>query len=88
SEPIDYDAHLYSKTQRDDLGLSEAVWEHTNQLENICQAEITYNQSLLPKFKTPNNTQSKQYLWQILETKLNDLNLNQQHFETYKQRLL
>ncbi|MEB6169190.1 DNA polymerase III subunit alpha [Staphylococcus pseudoxylosus] len=88
SEPIDYDAHLYSKTQRDDLGLSEAVWEHTNRLENICQAEITYNQSLLPKFKTPNNTQSKQYLWQILETKLNDLNLNQQHFETYKQRLL
>ena len=48
----------------------------TDEIAQLCTAELNYHQSLLPQFQTPNGELSKTYLWQKLEEKLNYLNLN------------
>lgn len=48
----------------------------TDEIAQLCTAELNYHQSLLPQFQTPNGELSKTYLWQKLEEKLNHLNLN------------
>lgn len=88
SEQPDYNAHVYDHNDLSTLHLSKEVWDNTNQLATVCQAEMIYHQSLLPKFKTPDNQQSKDYLWQILQENLNQLNLGHDKFETYKERLV
>ncbi|MDN5603026.1 MAG: PHP domain-containing protein, partial [Staphylococcus equorum] len=88
SEQPDYDAHLYDYSDLTTLHLSKEVLDNTNQLAKVCQAEMIYHQSLLPKFKTPDNQQSKDYLWQVLQENLNQLNLNHNQFDTYRERLV
>ncbi|KRG10407.1 DNA polymerase III subunit alpha [Staphylococcus sp. NAM3COL9] len=88
SEQPDYDAHLYDDNDLTTLHLSKEVLDNTNQLAAVCQAEMIYHQSLLPKFKTPNNQQSKDYLWQILQENLSQLNLDYNQLETYRERLV
>ena len=87
SEQPDYNAHLYDNNDLTTLHLSKEVLDNTNQLATVCQAEMIYQQSLLPKFKTPDNQQSKDYLWQILQENLSQLNLDHSQFETYRERL-
>ncbi|ANK37048.1 DNA polymerase III subunit alpha [Staphylococcus equorum] len=88
SEQPDYNAHLYDYSDLTTLHLSKEVLDNTNQLAKVCQAEMIYHQSLLPKFKTPDNQQSKDYLWQVLQENLNQLNLNHNQFDTYRERLV
>ena len=75
-EEHEYNAHLFSLNELDTLDLSDEVWQNTNYIETICKAELQYHQSLLPKFKTPDNQSSKDYLYQTLQQNLKKLNLS------------
>lgn len=87
SEQTDYNEHLYSNVELQGLSIDDAVWEQTNQLETLCQAEMIYHQSLLPKYKTPNQQQSDAFLWQLLADNLQQLNLPLNKKELYQTRL-
>ncbi|HLR19851.1 MAG TPA: DNA polymerase III subunit alpha [Staphylococcus sp.] len=87
SEQYDYDAHLYDQNDLSVLDVSKEVLNNTNQLASVCHAEIAYHQSLLPKFKTPDNQPSKDYLWRILQDSLNQLRIENDRFNIYKERL-
>ncbi|PKI23439.1 DNA polymerase III subunit alpha [Staphylococcus succinus] len=88
SEQQDYDAHLYGQQDLSELSLSKDIWHNTNKLATLCNAELRYHQSLLPKFKTTDNQPSKDYLWSLLESSLQRLNLAEHKVAQYKRRLL
>ncbi|PHK50930.1 DNA polymerase III subunit alpha [Staphylococcus edaphicus] len=88
SEQPDYDEHLYTSEELENLSLSDTVLEQTYRIEQLCQAEISYHQSLLPKYKTPNQQQSNDYLWQLLEKELQRLNLTEDKNNIYQKRLV
>src|SRR5699024_659511 len=86
-EVHNYNAHMYSRTDLDAFNLNEQIWQNTNYIASICNAELQYHQSLLPKFKTPNNQPSKDYLYQILQQNLKQLNLPKASLQKYDDRL-
>ncbi|WP_436854099.1 DNA polymerase III subunit alpha [Staphylococcus caeli] len=88
NEPFDYNAHFYTQTDLQSIAVSEEVWHNTSQIAKRCQAEISYHQSLLPKFKTPDGQVSKDYLWQLLERNLTELALSNEQHEHYHKRLV
>lgn len=79
--------HFYNQEELQHLEVNDAIWQQTLEIENICRAEMTFNQTLLPKYQTPNQQSSKQYLWKLLEQALNNLNLSPQQYDTYYERL-
>lgn len=87
-EEHEYNAHLFSLNELDTLDLSDEVWQNTNYIETICKAELQYHQSLLPKFKTPDNQSSKDYLYQTLQQNLKKLNLSSEIKQGYNKRLV
>lgn len=86
-EVHDYNAHMFSRADLDTLHISERTWQNTNYIASICNAELQYHQSLLPKFKTPNNQPSKDYLYEMLQQNLKQLNLSQASLQRYDNRL-
>lgn len=58
--------------------------ERTDEIAQLCDAQMHYHQSLLPEFQTPNNESADEYLWQTLNEALAHYQLNN---ETYRQRL-
>lgn len=86
-EVHDYNAHMFSRADLDTLHVSDRTWQNTNYIASICNAELQYHQSLLPKFKTPNNQPSKDYLYEMLQQNLKQLNLSQASLQRYDNRL-
>ncbi|MGX0330355.1 DNA polymerase III subunit alpha [Staphylococcus cohnii] len=86
-EVHNYNAHMYSQSDLDAFNLSEQIWQNTNYVASICNAELQYHQSLLPKFKTPSNQPSKDYLYQVLQQNLKQLNLPNASLQKYDNRL-
>lgn len=86
-EVHDYNAHMFSRADLDTFHVSERIWQNTNYIASICNAELQYHQSLLPKFKTPNNQPSKDYLYEMLQQNLKQLNLSQASLQRYAKRL-
>lgn len=78
------DEHFPSIEELQTLNLSEDMITNANEIEELCQAEIAYHQSLLPQFVTPNGETSKDYLWTILIHRLREWELND---KTYFNRL-
>ncbi|AYU55465.1 DNA polymerase III subunit alpha [Staphylococcus debuckii] len=80
----DEHAHFYSQSEVQDLGLSADIIENTESLADICTAEISYHQPLLPQYSIPDNVSSKTYLWRLLEQSLQEMDLDQ---PAYRERL-
>lgn len=78
---------MFSRADLDTFHVSERIWQNTNYIASICNAELQYHQSLLPKFKTPNNQPSKDYLYEMLQQNLKQLNLSQASLQRYAKRL-
>ncbi|MFC0137344.1 DNA polymerase III subunit alpha [Staphylococcus petrasii] len=81
----DIKEHFFSENELQEMQLSEEIWQNTSELASQCTAEIQYHQDLLPKFETPTGESSKDYLWSILEQKLQEFDLHQD--ERYVTRL-
>jgi DNA polymerase-3 subunit alpha len=76
AEQEDYHEHVFNKNELRNLEINDELIIKTDEIAQLCTAELNYHQSLLPQFQTPNGELSKTYLWQKLEEKLNHLNLN------------
>ncbi|MDK7861101.1 DNA polymerase III subunit alpha [Staphylococcus lugdunensis] len=72
--------HFLEASELDELTVSQEEWAQTQALAEKCNAEIQYHQSLLPQFKTPDNSSSKAYLWKQLVQRLKTLQLNQKNY--------
>lgn len=83
-EAPNYGEHMITQQEREQLGISPEIWANTQHIVEICNAELSYQQSLLPQYDTPNGESSKDYLWQWLVNQLETLGLNN---EAYQQRL-
>ncbi|PTE67989.1 DNA polymerase III subunit alpha [Staphylococcus devriesei] len=81
----DLGEHFPSKEDYQQLELSKEIWTNTIELAKNCTAHIEYHQNLLPKYESPSNQSSKDYLWTLLTGKLNDLQLKND--ERYVERL-
>ncbi|TGE17458.1 DNA polymerase III subunit alpha [Staphylococcus petrasii] len=81
----DIEEHFFSENELQEMQLSEDIWQNTSELASQCTAEIEYHQDLLPKFETPTGESSKDYLWSILQQKLQEFDLHQD--ERYVTRL-
>ena len=66
--------HFLEASELDELTVSQEEWAQTQALAEKCNAEIQYHQSLLPQFKTPDNSSSKAYLWKQLVQRLKHYN--------------
>lgn len=84
NEAPNLDEHFKSQGELNQLDLPENVWQHNSEVAELCQATIEYHQDLLPNFKTPDGSASKDYLWQLLQQQLVAFGLNN---EKYKARL-
>ncbi|MDT3959284.1 DNA polymerase III subunit alpha [Staphylococcus kloosii] len=85
NEPIDYHTHVLSKDELFDLDVPKEALDNTDYIAQLCTAELNYHQNLLPKFPTPDELTSKNYLMQILKRQLKKKGLNQNN--SYRQRL-
>ena len=85
NEPIDYHTHVLSEDELFDLDVPKEAFDNTDHIAQLCTAELNYHQNLLPKFPTPDNLSSKNYLMQILKQQLEEKDLN--HNNSYRQRL-
>ncbi|RIL71982.1 DNA polymerase III subunit alpha [Staphylococcus devriesei] len=81
----DLGEHFPSKEEYQQLEFSKEIWRNTIELAKSCTAHIEYHQNLLPKYESPSNESSKDYLWTLLNGKLNDLDLDKD--EGYVERL-
>lgn len=85
NESKDYGEHLLNHKELEELDIEEEIKQNTQEIVELCQAEIVYHQSLLPRFVTPNGEVSKDYLWSELMRKLEEWNLNsEQYFHRLK----
>ena len=48
------------------MNIAEAYIQNTDEIAQKCQVEIVYHQDLLPKYKTPDDQSSDEYLWELL----------------------
>ena len=48
------------------MNIAEAYIQNTDEIAQKCQVEIEYHQDLLPKYKTPDDQSSDEYLWELL----------------------
>ncbi|WP_025904317.1 DNA polymerase III subunit alpha [Mammaliicoccus sciuri] len=58
--------HFLTKEDISQINVDEAYIQNTDEIAQKCQVEIEYHQDLLPKYKTPNNQSSDEYLWELL----------------------
>ncbi|MCE3021798.1 DNA polymerase III subunit alpha [Staphylococcus pasteuri] len=79
-EQEDFDEHFYTSEEIHNLGLDTSIFRKTDEIAQLCTAELNYHQSLLPQFETPNGETSKKYLWMKLEEQLKNWNLNHLHY--------
>ncbi|MBM6507571.1 MULTISPECIES: DNA polymerase III subunit alpha [Staphylococcus] len=79
-EQEDFDEHFYTSEEIHNLGLDTSIFRKTDEIAQLCTAELNYHQSLLPQFETPNGETSKKYLWMKLEEQLKKWNLNLPHY--------
>ncbi|WAE40515.1 DNA polymerase III subunit alpha [Staphylococcus pasteuri] len=79
-EQEDFDEHFYTSEEIHNLGLDTSIFRKTDEIAQLCTAELNYHQSLLPQFETPNGETSKKYLWMKLEEQLKNWNLNHPHY--------
>ncbi|MGF3226176.1 DNA polymerase III subunit alpha [Facklamia sp. P12932] len=80
--------YLYGRNELEDLYLQkglEQVVTNSHALEERMQVQLPINQSLLPKFKTPNNIAAKDYLKHLCQNKLAELKVDQ--VPIYQERL-
>ncbi|MCJ1667966.1 DNA polymerase III subunit alpha [Staphylococcus sp. NRL 16/872] len=85
SDVENIEEHFFSKEELQKIQLADEIWNNTSELAKQCKANIEYHQDLLPKFETPTGESSKDYLWSILQQKLQEFNLHQD--ERYESRL-
>ena len=83
-KPKNYNEHFITKNDRQELTIDQSFITETDEIAQLCNAELKYHQSLLPQYHTPEGETSKKYLWRLLEQQLEKLNLQQ---EQYQQRL-
>lgn len=81
----DIEEHFLSENELQEMKLSDKILHNTAELVNQCTAEIEYHQDLLPKFETPTGESSKDYLWSLLQQKLQEFDLHRD--ERYEARL-
>lgn len=79
-EQEDFDEHFYTSEEIRNLSLDTSIFRKTDEIAQLCTAELNYHQSLLPQFETPNGETSKKYLWMKLEEQLKKWNLNLPHY--------
>lgn len=85
NETPNYHSHLFSASEHFDLDVTKEQLARTEDIAQHCTATLSYHQSLLPKFKTPNGMDSKAYLQQQLQDNLAAYGLTQQ--SDYVERL-
>ena len=85
NETPNYHSHLFSASEQFDLDVTKEQLARTEDISQHCNATLSYHQSLLPKFKTPNGMDSKAYLQQQLQENLAAYGLTQQ--SDYVERL-
>lgn len=85
NDTIDYHAHFLTEDELFDLDVSKEALNNTEEIAQICTAELKYHQNLLPKFPTPDDLTSKDYLMKLLKQKLEAKQLHQN--DNYRQRL-
>ncbi|RIO52951.1 DNA polymerase III subunit alpha [Staphylococcus pasteuri] len=76
----DFGEHFYTSEEIRNLSLDTSIFRKTDEIAQLCNAELNYHQSLLPQFETPNGETSKKYLWMKLEEQLKKWNLNLPHY--------
>lgn len=85
NEAPNYHSHLFSTSEHLELDVTIEQLERTEEIAQQCTANLSYHQSLLPKFKTPNGMDSKAYLLQQLQENLAAYDLT--HQTAYVERL-
>ena len=85
NEAPNYHSHLFSTSEHLELDVTTEQLERTEEIAQQCTANLSYHQSLLPKFKTPNGMDSKAYLLQQLQENLAAYDLT--HQTAYVERL-
>lgn len=62
-----YHHHFYAEDELTALNILQSHLNITDEIADKCTVDIKYNQDLLPKYNTPNASNSNDYLWQLLE---------------------
>ncbi|PNZ39582.1 DNA polymerase III subunit alpha [Mammaliicoccus vitulinus] len=58
--------HFLTNDEIAALDVADDYIQNSDEIAQKCHVEITYHQDLLPKFKTPENKTSNDYLWELL----------------------
>ncbi|MBC3086364.1 DNA polymerase III subunit alpha [Staphylococcus capitis] len=76
----DFGEHFPDQKEFEELEIDEKIKQNTEDIVDLCKAELVYHQSLLPQYVTPDGEVSKDYLWSVLIRKLNEWNLNNEQY--------